>query len=108
VKDRSIIFPTDAIWPHDERENLLEKFIRLGSFGAVCLFILFFTGWAPLPFWYEERSLHVFGAVVVGGVFGGPPKVPFVPDFLADRPFMYVIRDIESGSILFVGRMTAP
>lgn len=56
----------------------------------------------------NETSTEAAAATFVGGVFGGPPKVPFVPDFRADRPFMYVIRDIESGSILFVGRMTAP
>ena len=32
----------------------------------------------------------------------------FVPVFRADRPFIYLIRDKESGSILFLGRMNNP
>jgi serine protease inhibitor len=42
-----------------------------------------------------------------------PPKavarmVPFTPTFRADRPFIFVIRDRISGSILFVGRVVDP
>lgn len=35
-------------------------------------------------------------------------SVPFVPTFKADRPFVFFIRDPKSGSILFLGRVTAP
>jgi serpin B len=43
-------------------------------------------------------------AVVVAGNAAEPvPKV-----FSADRPFIYFIRDIQTGSILFVGRVTSP
>jgi serine protease inhibitor len=35
-------------------------------------------------------------------------KVPFTPTFRADRPFIYLIRDRESGTVLFLGRMLNP
>lgn len=36
------------------------------------------------------------------------PEVPFTPVFNADRPFVYLIRDVESGAVLFMGRITNP
>ncbi|PAW72042.1 MAG: hypothetical protein B9S38_05725 [Verrucomicrobiia bacterium Tous-C4TDCM] len=35
-------------------------------------------------------------------------KIPFTPTFSADRPFIYLIRDRESGAVLFLGRMVNP
>jgi serpin B len=43
-------------------------------------------------------------AVVVGPPSGPPPSIPFD----IDRPFIYLIRDIETKTILFIGRMTDP
>lgn len=37
-----------------------------------------------------------------------PIMVPFTPVFKADRPFVFLIRDVKTNSILFVGRMMNP
>ena len=44
-------------------------------------------------------------AVVVVGAESEPPE-PLVVTI--DRPFVFVIRDIETGTILFVGRVVDP
>jgi serine protease inhibitor len=33
---------------------------------------------------------------------------PFIPTFRADKPFLYAIRDVKTGTILFLGRMSNP
>ena len=35
-------------------------------------------------------------------------SIPFTPTFRADRPFLFAIRDIKSGTLLFLGRLTSP
>ena len=37
-----------------------------------------------------------------------PTMVPFIPEFRADRPFLFFIRDTKTGVILFMGRMVKP
>lgn len=36
------------------------------------------------------------------------PPIPFHPQFRADHPFVFVIREIETGAVLFVGRVNEP
>jgi serine protease inhibitor len=47
-------------------------------------------------------------AVIMVTPTAAPTSVPFTPTFRADRPFVFLIRDVKTGSILFLGRMTNP
>jgi serine protease inhibitor len=47
-------------------------------------------------------------AVIMLVPTGAPANLPFNPSFRADRPFLFLIRDMESGAVLFLGRVTEP
>ena len=48
-------------------------------------------------------------AVAMCGAAGGvPTTAPFVPVFKADRPFICIIRERPTGTILFMGRVMVP
>ena len=47
-------------------------------------------------------------AVLMPKATSVPTTLPFIPTFKADRPFVYLIRDRVTGSILFMGRMMDP
>lgn len=49
--------------------------------------------------------------VAVDAASAVPPRVemrPFTPQFLAERPFVFLIRDRRTGSVLFLGRVLDP
>jgi serpin B len=35
-------------------------------------------------------------------------SVPSLPEFVADHPFIFIIQDDESGTIIFMGKVTDP
>jgi serpin B len=54
----------------------------------------------------EEGTVAAAGSGIGGDL---PAPVPPPPvDFRADRPFLFQIRDVKHGTILFLGRLTNP
>jgi len=47
-------------------------------------------------------------AVMMPKAEAAPATVPFTPTFRADRPFLFLVRDRQSGSVLFLGRVLNP
>jgi serine protease inhibitor len=60
----------------------------------------------------EVNEKGTEAAAFTGNVAGGAPNnedwKPFVPEFKADRPFIFLIRDCKTGTILFLGRIEDP
>jgi serpin B len=54
----------------------------------------------------EEGTEAAAATAVVMGSRGGAPQPPAA--FRADHPFLFMIRDLESGTILFLGRVNDP
>jgi len=47
-------------------------------------------------------------AVIMAVPTSAPADVPFTPTFKADRPFVFLIRDRQTGTVLFLGRVLNP
>jgi serine protease inhibitor len=58
----------------------------------------------------DEEGTEAAAATAVAMVSATsiPTTVPFTPEFRADRPFLFLIRDVKTGCILFTGRMMEP
>jgi len=54
----------------------------------------------------DEAGTEAAAATAVVMPTVGPPEEPV--DVTIDRPFVFLIRDIETGTILFVGRVVDP
>lgn len=59
-------------------------------------------GWIAVD---EEGTEAAAATAVIGGATGGPSQWV---DLTVDRPFLFLIRDDETGAILFMGRVVDP
>jgi serpin B len=54
----------------------------------------------------NEEGTEAAAATAVIAVGAGPMEPPAPVNFTVDRPFLFLIRDMQTGTILFVGRVT--
>jgi serpin B len=68
-----------------------------------------YIAWVQHKAFVEVDEEGTEAAAATGVAMAVPTALPmdrsFTPTFRADRPFFYCIRDIETGCILFAGRM---
>jgi serpin B len=102
----------------EKRFMLNDTLQKLGMKLAFDEFLADFSGMTPKPDLHISKVIHqsfvevneegteaaAATAVIMGGkAVGIGPAL-----FKADRPFIFLIRDIPSGSILFIGRLVEP
>ena len=56
----------------------------------------------------NEKGTVAVAVTSVPAAGGVPAMVPFIPVFRADHPFLFLIRDRKTGTILFLGRLVNP
>lgn len=53
----------------------------------------------------DEKGTVAVAATMVGMLLGPPPSLPV---FRADHPFIFLLRDVNTGIILFIGKLEIP
>lgn len=105
----------------EAKVNLEEKLSDMGMPDAFKPFISDFSAMSPAADLYISKVIHqafinldeagteaaAATAVVMVKVTSAKP-VDIVKEFRADHPFLFVIRDNSTGSILFMGKMMNP
>jgi len=120
---RSSLFETKVIISLPRFKIDYKNFLRktLEAMGMVDTFVYQqanFAGMDGKPDWLfidnvihqayvevNEQGTEAAAATTVG-MLGGVPLPP--PTFRADHPFLFLIQDNKTGSILFIGRLTDP
>lgn len=118
ANDRSLVSVTMPLFSFSTPTNLVEPLETLGMPIAFEEGAANFNGIAPRPMWISNVLHEAFiavdedgteataaTAVVIDGDGDGDPDWE---SFSADRPFIFLIRDIPTGSVLFMGRLTDP
>jgi serpin B len=79
-----------------------------GMDGTATLFVsgIFHKAWGEIN--EEGTEAAAATAMTVAAKYEEGPRPPPPPVFRADHPFVFVIRDIRSGSLLFAGRLADP
>ena len=113
--------PVEIFLPRFTLESFLDLGGTLAGLGMPDAFIPFaadfsgidgandlFVGFVVHKAWGEikESGTEAAAATVIGVVatsVGPPPLI-----FRADHPFLFLIRDAQTGSVLFMGRLTSP
>jgi serpin B len=91
--------PDAFIWPKADFSGLN------GSKGDLYISEVFHKAWAEV----NEEGTEAAAVTVVGmSAASLAERPPPPPVFRADHPFIFLIRDTRSGSLLFVGRLADP
>ena len=56
----------------------------------------------------ESGTEAAAASAVIRVVRGAEPQPPVPPRFTADHPFLFLLRDVRTGSVLFMGRVSRP
>jgi serpin B len=56
----------------------------------------------------DEKGTEAAAATAVIGFGCSAAPIPKGTPIIVDRPFMYAIRDVETGAVLFLGRVLDP
>jgi len=81
-------------------------FAGLNGTNTLSISAVFHKAWCEVT---EEATEAVAVTTPVAVDMSGPEEPPPTrPVFRADHPFIFLIRDTRSGSLLFVGRLADP
>lgn len=96
--------------PTLKKLGMIDAFTKDADFTGICekrdMYINFVLHQTALEL--DEKSTKAAAATAVGmnRMMAGPPENSI--EFNVDRPFIAVIRDHNTGNVLFVGRITEP
>jgi serpin B len=90
--------------------GMTDAFIWPGAdFSGMDGTLLIYLEWARHKAFVsvDEHGTEAAAATAIGGGAGGYPETPEI-EFIVNRPFIFLIRDRVTGTILFMGRILDP
>jgi len=102
-----------------EKRYILNKMlIDLGMSDAFDMMLADFSGMTGSKDLYISKVIHqsfievneegTEAAAATAVIMSGKSIAPMIIEFKADRPFLFIIRDIKTNTILFIGRFVEP